>query len=777
MEKVVKLSLEGRIDEGYQVELVEIREEGRQGRTLAEGVSGNLPPANYLYEQYQQWQRLYKALAAGGPLLRALKKRGHKMPTNISVSACQEAANKLKASFNQWLNDPNFSVIDRTLLRGLQQGDRIRFVIKTTDYKLWQLPWSVWTLFEEYPNVEVGFSPSEFKNFEKVAETRRRKQVRILAVGGDTTGINYKADQESVERLKSVGAAPKILNEPTPREFRDRLWNKEWDIFFYSGHSKSEEDLESGQIYLTNSDVLEPEDMERTLKKAIDNGLKMAIFNSCEGLGLARKLVEYGMPVVIVMREPVPNDFAQEFVQYFLLEYAWKKQPLYVAVRQAKERLMDEWRGRLPSIDWLPAICQNPAIQPPSWAALHRPVSAMEVSFATLACTSLVVAMRLFGLLQPLELKAFDHLMRMRLDEGPDERVLVVELTEGDLQRLQENSLSDKTLARLLAKLTELGSRAIGLDIFRDIPVEPGSEQLASQFSQNERIIPICFKGEQGGSGRVPTPPPDNSIPGNFGYSDVVEDPDGVVRRHQFSGNPQPPCETPVALSTLLAIRYLQAENIYPAFTSEGYLQLGNTVFEPLNNHTGFYHNIDARGHQIPLNYRSRQQVADSVTVTDFLEGRITADQVRDRIILIGKSEDNEDIFLTPYGTGTEDKTPGVFIHAQMASQMIAKVLDGRPLIWFWPGWGDILWIGFWSLAGSLLVWYWQKPLYQRSAVMFALIILYVACFMALLTTGLALALVPSALALMGAAGSLTIYANSQGRGLTMFGLKLFQPK
>lgn len=777
MEKVVKLSLEGQIDKGYQVELVEIREEGKERRTLAEGVTGNLPPADYLYEQYQQWQRLYKALAAGGPMIRELKKRGHKMPTNISVSACQEAADKLKASFNQWLSDPNFSVIDRILLRSLDTGDKIRFVIKTTDYKLWQLPWSVWTLFEEYPNVEVGFSPSEFKNFEKIVETRRRKQVRILALGGDTTGINYEEDQANVSRLKSVGADPEILNEPTPREFRDRLWNKKWDILFYSGHSKSEEDLQTGQIYLTNSDVLEPEDMERTLKKAIDNGLKMAIFNSCEGLGLARKLVEYGMPVVIVMREPVPNDFAQEFVKYFLLEYAWKKQPLYVAVRQAKERLMDEWRGKLPSIDWLPAICQNPAIQPPSWADLHRPVSVMEVSFATLACTSLVVLARFLGLLQPLELSAFDQLMRMRRDEGPDNRFLVVEVAETDLQELQENSLSDGTLAELLAKLTELGPRAIGLDLFRDIHVDSGREQLASQLRQNH-IISICFKGEQDNSDKPPTPPPSESVPGeNFGYSDVVVDPDGVTRRHQFSGAPQATCETPIALSTFLAIRYLQAENINPDFTFEGYLKLGNTVFEPLNNHTGFYHNIDDRGHQITLNYRSRHNGADSVTVMDVIEDRINANQVRDRVVLIGSAKDNKDIFLTPYGTGTEYKTPGVFIHAQMASQMIAKVKDGRPLIWFWPNWGDLLWICFWSLAGSLLVWYWQKPLHQRLTGIVALVILYAVCFLALLTTGLALALVPSALALMGAAGSLTIYANSQGRNLTTLGRKLFQPK
>lgn len=69
------------------------------------------------------------------------------------------------------------------------------------------------------------------------------------------------------------------------------------------------------------------------------------------------------------MREPVPDVVAQEFLQHFLRTFAQGKS-LYLAVREARERLQG-LETQFPCASWLPVICQNPAVVPPTWDQLR----------------------------------------------------------------------------------------------------------------------------------------------------------------------------------------------------------------------------------------------------------------------------------------------------------------------------------------------------------------------------------------------------------------------
>lgn len=80
------------------------------------------------------------------------------------------------------------------------------------------------------------------------------------------------------------------------------------------------------------------EQLKYALKKAVVGGLNIAIFNSCDGLGLAQQLADLQIPQIIVMREPVPDRVAQAFLKYFLAAFA-QGQSFYLAVREARERL------------------------------------------------------------------------------------------------------------------------------------------------------------------------------------------------------------------------------------------------------------------------------------------------------------------------------------------------------------------------------------------------------------------------------------------------------
>ncbi|NJO29878.1 MAG: hypothetical protein HC874_21865 [Richelia sp. SL_2_1] len=65
-------------------------------------------------------------------------------------------------------------------------------------------------------------------------------------------------------------------------------------------------------------------ELRDSLQTAIQQRLQLAIFNSCDGLGIAAELESLHIPQVIVMREPVPDFVAQEFLKYFFRSiYKW----------------------------------------------------------------------------------------------------------------------------------------------------------------------------------------------------------------------------------------------------------------------------------------------------------------------------------------------------------------------------------------------------------------------------------------------------------------------
>jgi tRNA A-37 threonylcarbamoyl transferase component Bud32 len=53
---------------------------------------------------------------------------------------------------------------------------------------------------------------------------------------------------------------------------------------------------------------------------------------------------------------------------------------------------------------------------------------------------------------------------------------------------------------------------------------------------------------------------------------------------------------------------------------------------------------------------------------------------------------------------------PTIYIHTQIASQILSTVLDGRPLIWYWTDWLELLWVWGWALLGGILGWRMRHP-------------------------------------------------------------------
>jgi CHASE2 domain-containing sensor protein/tRNA A-37 threonylcarbamoyl transferase component Bud32 len=324
---------------------------------------------------------------------------------------------------------------------------------------------------------------------------------------------------------------------------------------------------------------------------------------------------------------------------------------------------------------------------------------------ASLTVTGLLFAGRQLRLLEPVELTAFDYMMQLRPALPPDNRILLVEGTEADIQSYGF-PLKDELIERVLTKLEQHQPTAIGLDIYRDIPHPPGHAELSTHLQKSDRIVPVCKLSDSDNPG---TPPPAKVPIERVGFSDFSVDAKSVVRRALLFGQPPPNsrCMSQFSFSFQLALRYLEKKGIKPEMTSQEYLKLGKSVFKPLGTKDGGYQEADSGGYQILLNYRSGGTLARSVTLTDVLQDRVDSSWVKDRIVFIGLTAPSlNDLLYTPYSTGQQrfERTPGVVIHAQIASQLLSTVLDGRSLFWFFPEWGEILWIWVWALTGGVLL-------------------------------------------------------------------------
>jgi len=361
---------------------------------------------------------------------------------------------------------------------------------------------------------------------------------------------------------------------------------------------------------------------------------------------------------------------------------------------------------------------------------IAAPIALTPVLVASIGVSVLLLGLRQFGKLEPLELGAYDQMLRSRPTEKPDPRILVVTVTEEDIQRVGKWPLSDATMANLLEKLQKYNPRVIGLDIYRDLAVQPGHQRLVTQLGKSDRIITVCKTSDINHSGVAPP----SSVPQNrVGFSDLAVDSDGVIRRALLFVTPgKGNCKARFSFSFQLASRYLAKEGIESyKVKSSGYMGLrrmregehpqssipnpksqipnlkSQVEFPRLNGDAGGYQGADIGGYQILLNYRSAQDVAQEVTLTQVLNDRVRPEWIRDRIVLIGvQAPSIDDAFYTPYSAvrPQDAKMPGVVVHAQVASQILSAVLDGRPLIWYWPWWGEILDLGL-----GLSRWVWGR--------------------------------------------------------------------
>ncbi|MEH2406721.1 CHASE2 domain-containing protein [Nostoc sp.] len=324
-----------------------------------------------------------------------------------------------------------------------------------------------------------------------------------------------------------------------------------------------------------------------------------------------------------------------------------------------------------------------------------------------------VLLLHSIGLLQSLELATLDQFFCLRPYESPEERITIVVIDEAYLNEVGW-PIPDTNIAQLLQKLNVHKPRAIGLDIYRNLPVKPVNQELPNVYKSMPNLVGI---EQLANDKNVSVLPPLGLNQNQVGFNNVLFDSDVKIRRSLLYWHVDNQVHESFALK--LALLYLKSENITPskAKSNPEYLQLGKAVFTRFQTNDGAYVGSDDKGYQILTNFpkpkcQSSCGEFDSfrqVSMKDVLADKVEENLIKNRIILIGSIAPSlQDFVFIPYSSslrGTAKPVPGIQLQAYFISELISAALQGRPLFKVWPDLVENLWIFIWSYLGAVTTW------------------------------------------------------------------------
>jgi hypothetical protein len=213
--------------------------------------TGALPPATELNAIYRRWQLIYQALYRTPGWHPRIKIECEDV-TNVSQVEFADICTQYLQLINEWLNAEEFRSIDRRLRSHLHPGEEIQLIIETDDESLRRLPWHFWNFLSDFPKAEIALSAPQYQRVEK---SNPRDCIRILAILGNSNGIDITADREILASIPDAETV--FLVEPSREELDDRLWDESgWDMLFFAGHSEYQDEGDRGLLAINPTDKI-----------------------------------------------------------------------------------------------------------------------------------------------------------------------------------------------------------------------------------------------------------------------------------------------------------------------------------------------------------------------------------------------------------------------------------------------------------------------------------------------------------------------------------------
>ncbi|WP_414567347.1 CHASE2 domain-containing protein [Nostoc sp. CCY 9925] len=378
-----------------------------------------------------------------------------------------------------------------------------------------------------------------------------------------------------------------------------------------------------------------------------------------------------------------------------------------------------------------------------------------------------IVIARSYGFLQDFELMALDTFLRLRPREVTDDKVVIVGINEEDIRSLGRYPIPDEEIATLIQKIQKYKPIAIGLDIVRDLPVEPGHQKLVEVFQNSKNLI-----GIEKVLPPDPISPPPQLTQKQLGFSDIVVDKDNKYRRYLLwtpsPKNPQNPEEDKFSFGLQLARAYLSHRdiNIETGIIDKNTIKFKTTELPRFSSNSGGYVKENSSGLKILMNFRAGRKPFHVLSLNDIKTQNFNPNLLQDKVVIIGIVATSVTDFVNTSAT-VYQKIPGqiygVEFHAHACSQIINAVINGRPLLKVWSNEWEYIWIIICGCYPIILFWLAQS-LWKN---LLAVVVVALALF------GLGLVLISFGWWIPIAPGLLTLIIN--GLGLSGFAFALYQ--
>lgn len=481
---------------------------------------------------YQRWRQQYFKYYQF-PSSEPVKKRKSGgislIGTGDPSQALREAEQELLKVFQRWLGTGDVRQIEKQIgdeltriTQNLSQSKEgeihngIDIYLACND-ELLRLPWEAWKqwLIPQVIDKDairiVRTSINDIKGTAHSTKKPQRRKTRILAIMGYDPRLPLKEDWKTLRSLKSIAEVQRVewKLEDSDEDKRNKVLEaivdqRGWDILFFAGHSE-ETNATGGTFVLTDTVSLSINDIEEHLQQARENGLQLAIFNSCSGLSIANSLLELGLQV-ISMREPIRNDVAQSFLQQFCQQLI-KSREIYDALLTARQYLQSIDKFAFPSAYLIPSYFIPPDVAPFhiesfGWKKiLHELLPAKQelTAVGILLLLSLMVPVQDFllewrHLFQSINRQVIyrilsDNSQQSTNIQPPPPPVLLISVDQKSInyiiaQGWKFNPIDREYLANLVKKLLALEARVVGIEYILD-QKSPRQEKLAQAIKES----------------------------------------------------------------------------------------------------------------------------------------------------------------------------------------------------------------------------------------------------------------------------------------------------
>ena len=379
-----------------------------------------------------------------------------------------------------------------------------------------RFPWETWEILGEFgqrSDVQIIRSPANLRH-SPTGKVRSGK-MRILVILGDETGLSFKAETESLKSLDRlaevqfegwrVGESTAGLKERIALRLTEAAG---WDILFFAGHS-NESVLTGGELAIAPQTSIFLNEIKPQLLKAKDNGLQFAIFNSCKGLDLANTLMDLGLSQVAIMREPIHNSVAQEFLIQFiqhLVSHAKNEvHTVQDSVLAACEYLKLERNLTYPSSYCVPSFFCHPETVPftPRTIGVSQKLKQLIPNSRQAIALSILSAASLIAPVQDLMLDGRMYaqaLYRQATNQIPQNRpkINIVQIDEASLRSglipaRKINPIDRAALAKIVDRIVESKPNVLAIDYLFDRPMPEDPILTKSLQNAARKKVDIIF--------------------------------------------------------------------------------------------------------------------------------------------------------------------------------------------------------------------------------------------------------------------------------------------